>query len=60
MFKSATEKRGLEKHLSLSAAVCDRNPANSIPQLKVGASVVVVNVKVTGCKERTYWLELRY
>jgi len=41
LFKSATEKRDLQKHLLVSVAVCDQKHANRSPRLKVGVSVVV-------------------
>jgi len=37
--KSATEKRDLKKHISLSVAICDRKPAERIPRPKVGVSL---------------------
>ena len=47
LFKSATRKWDLKKHLSVSVAVCDRKHANRIPRPKVGVSLVVqANVKV--------------
>jgi len=41
LFKSATEKRDLKKHLSFSIAVCDQKQANGIPWPKVCVSIVV-------------------
>ena len=48
LFRSATEKCDLKKHLSLSVAACDRNHASRISRLKLSASMVVLeNIKVT-------------
>jgi len=48
LFKSATDKHNLKKHLSLSVAVCDQKHANRIPRPKVSISEVIqANVKVT-------------
>ena len=41
LFKSATEKRNLKKHLPLSVAIRDRQHADKIPRPDVGVSVVV-------------------
>ena len=41
LFKSATEKRDLTKHLLPLVAVCDQKHANRIPRPKVGVSIVV-------------------
>jgi len=47
-FRRAIERCNLKKHLLLLAEVCNRNQANRISRLKVGASIVVeANVKVT-------------
>jgi len=48
MFKSATEKHNLKKHLSRTDAACDRKHVNRTLRPKVDISVVVYsNIKVT-------------
>ena len=55
--KSATKKRDPKRHLSLSAAICDRKNANRILRPKVGVSLVVQpNVKVIA-KRLDYYID---
>jgi len=59
MSRSATEKRNLKKHLSLSAAASDQNHANRISRLKVGVCMLVyANVKVTA-KRLDYYVGIK-